>query len=288
MRLRTLPLSMAGIGMGGALAARMCSINGYLFFFLILTAVLLQILSNLANDYGDFKKGTDLGHRSDRMMASGNIQESIMKRALILFMVLALISGILALNLAFPDAGGGFWLFLILGITAIAAAVNYTVGRRPYGYHGLGDVFVFIFFGLVAVLGSAFLLSGGMLAGWLAPAGIIGFLSVAVLHINNVRDREMDEKAGKRTLAVLLGNKPSILYQWLLYAFSLVLLFVFSMITDQRLLLLSAAIPVSQMMWWFKTTSSINPSIDDFNKMLKIQAIGTFIFSVLFSVLYLL
>lgn len=287
-RLRTLPLAIAGILTGASLASGMCNIQWPLFFLLIITAVLLQVLSNLANDYGDFKKGTDQGHRTDRMMASGLIQEGTMFKALLITALMALICGLVALKMAFPQTGYGFWMFLLLGMGAIVAAVNYTVGKRPYGYHGLGDVFVFIFFGIVAVLGSAYLLSGGILMPWVFPASTVGSLSVAVLHINNVRDLNTDSLVGKRTVAVILGRKKAFIYQWMLYVVSLIFLVVFCFMANDFLVLLSGIVPIFQMTMWYRTSSNANAGKDDYNKMLKVQALGTFFFSLFFSVLSLL
>jgi 1,4-dihydroxy-2-naphthoate octaprenyltransferase len=185
-----------------------------------LTTVFLQILSNLANDYGDFVSGVDLKDRigPTRALQSGAIQPTAMKRAVILFAVLALLSGLGLLAVAWRSGmREAVFVLLGLGLAAIAAAIMYTVGKRPYGYMGLGDVFVFVFFGLVGVGGSFYLVSGG-LWDWkiLLPAASVGLLSAAVLNLNNMRDAEKDALAGKRTLAVMLGRKKSKVYHTLL------------------------------------------------------------------------
>ncbi|MEY2670155.1 MAG: hypothetical protein RLZZ577_471, partial [Bacteroidota bacterium] len=199
-RLRTLPLSVSGIIVGSmyALANPTDDVltptevfNWKLFAFAIITTLGLQILSNFANDYGDGMKGTDNEDRvgpkrtihrvgPKRTIQSGVITPQAMKSAIILTSVLTLLSAIYLIYLAFGAHNLGYSLFyLILGIAAIASAIRYTVGNSAYGYRGFGDVFVFVFFGLVSTLGVNFLYSKQLDAVLILPATAIGFLSVA-------------------------------------------------------------------------------------------------------------
>lgn len=225
MRLRTLPLAISGILMGTALA----ELSGYesdkfTTFLALLTAVLLQVLSNLANDYGDYVKGTDNDQRIGNMRAlqSGQITPKAMLKAIVLFVVLCLITGIgLLLYAGDGKLNLSFILFFILGLAAIAAAIKYTVGKNAYGYSGLGDVFVFLFFGPVAVLG-VYLLQHRFSVNWetdkwvLLPACSLGLLSAAVLNTNNIRDVTNDRASGKRTIVVQMGLQKARLYHWAL------------------------------------------------------------------------
>ena len=236
-RLRTLPLALSGIGLGAAYAYFLGLFQAEILGWALLTATLLQVLSNFANDYGDFKKGTDKG-REDRALSSGSLSASSMKRALYLMGLLALAAGLMLLyrsqQLGLIETHH-LVMLLCLGLVAIAAAVLYTVGPSAYGYKGLGDVFVFVFFGLVPVLGTILLMGGDAhlpyppryITPSLLPALAMGFLSVAVLNVNNYRDLDSDKAAGKRTVAVRLGAKGSLQYQrilllgaWVSLAFS--------------------------------------------------------------------
>ena len=211
-RLKTLPLAVSGIGLGAALAGMHHSFNGVIFLLAALTAMSLQILSNLANDYGDYMKGTDgAANRTDRALASGSISPAQMKVAIIVNALISLGLGLLLLYLALPNLQS-FGFFLALGILGILAALGYTMGKRAFGYSGLGDVVVFIFFGPVAVCGTFYLMAGSVMPQiWLAATGM-GLLSAAVLNVNNMRDTETDNLAGKRTLAFRLGKRLSVIY----------------------------------------------------------------------------
>ncbi|MFL5730919.1 MAG: 1,4-dihydroxy-2-naphthoate polyprenyltransferase [Cytophagaceae bacterium] len=219
-RLRTLPLSLSSIGMGGFLAAWEHSFKPVIFLFCVLTTILLQVLSNLANDYGDFKNGADSVIRKgpQRAVQSGIISPKSMKRAIILFSLLSLVSGVYLLYLGL-DITFNFLGFFLLGLLAILAAIKYTAGRNPYGYAGFGDVSVFLFFGLVGVLGTCFLQSSHLDPAMLFPAASCGLFSVAVLNINNIRDIESDAEAGKKSIPVRLGPYKARIYHWsLLFA----------------------------------------------------------------------
>ncbi len=211
-RLKTLPLAVSGIGLGAALSAMHGKWNGMVFLLSALTAVSLQILSNLANDYGDFTKGTDrAANRTDRALASGRISPAQMKTAIIINALLSLGLGVLLLYISLPSMQS-FGFFLALGILGILSALGYTMGKRAFGYSGLGDLVVFLFFGPVAVCGSFYLMAGNVMPQvWLAAIGL-GLLSTAVLNVNNMRDTDTDRQSGKYTLALRLGIRLASMY----------------------------------------------------------------------------
>ena len=240
-RLRTLPLSMSGIIMGSFIARWRILENGgtwdwKIFAMAILVTLLYQILSNFANDYGDGIKGTDKlrGNEAEqRAVASGKISANQMRNAVILFAILSLIATVALLYLAFyPDFMKEFWTFVGLGIACILAAIGYTVGKKPYGYLGLGDIFVFVFFGLVSVCGSYFLFIKTFDWDILIPATAVGMLSTAVLNLNNMRDIESDELSGKKTLALRLGFKYAMVYEIVLLMLPLILILTFLGVND--------------------------------------------------------
>lgn len=215
LRLRTLPLAAGGIILGSLLPEVSINLDARIFVLALLTAFSLQILSNLANDYGDHIKGTDNEKRvgPQRAMQSGLISQSEMKRAMIICGIIALFSGITLILLSF---GAGQMVqalsMLAIGLVAIWASIRYTVGKRPYGYNGLGDVFVLLFFGLVSVWGVSFLYMGALLPSLLFPALSYGLLAVGVLNINNMRDIDNDREANKRTLVVMMGLQKAKVY----------------------------------------------------------------------------
>lgn len=235
-RLRTLPLSLSGIIMGSFLARWRLSEEGKfwdwkIFALALLVTLLYQILSNYANDYGDGVKGTDLKRLNEaekRAVASGRITEKQMKNAVILFSFLSLAATFALLYLAFiPDFTKEFFIFVGLGVASILAAIGYTIGKKPYGYMGLGDIFVFIFFGLVSVCGSYFLFTKTFDWDIILPASAIGLMSVAVLNLNNMRDIESDRLSGKKSFALRLGFRRAMFYQITLLQFPLILILVF-------------------------------------------------------------
>ena len=238
-RLRTLPLSISGIIMGSFIARWRILENGgtwdwQIFAMALLVTLLYQILSNFANDYGDGIKGTDklrINEAEQRAVASGKISAAQMKSAVILFAVLALIATVALLYLAFfrENLMNEFYTFVGLGFACILAAIGYTVGKKPYGYLGLGDIFVFVFFGLVSVCGSYFLFTKTFHWDMLLPATAIGMMSAAVLNLNNMRDIESDELSGKKTLALRMGYRYAMVYEIVLLQLPLILMLVFMM-----------------------------------------------------------
>ena len=225
--------------MGGLLAfdqlRSLSPSKGRLFLVIIfaaLTAILLQILSNLANDYGDFKKGTDGAKRvgPQREMQSGAITEQEMKRSLVFTSALCLISGALLIFVFARLTWQELAVFAALGIGAVLAALLYTLGKHPYGYRGLGDLYCFLFFGWAAVAGTFYLATKSLDFSVLLPASAMGFLSNAVLNINNMRDYENDKISGKNSLAVKLGLKKAFVYHCLLIVGAFVCLTVYLII----------------------------------------------------------
>ncbi len=214
LRLRTLPLALSTIFMGSIIAAAQGVMNGRVLLWASLTTLFLQILSNLSNDYGDAVSGADNEQRvgPQRMIQSGVITLNEMKRAMVVCVVLSLISGIVLLYVAFQGFKWYQVLFFMMGLGAIAAAIRYTVGSSPYGYRGLGDVYVFIFFGLLGVAGTWFLHTNYWQWPVLLPAATIGFFSAGVLNLNNIRDIESDKQSDKITLAVRLGRSRASWY----------------------------------------------------------------------------
>ena len=218
-RLRTLPLAFSCIIMGSGLAFGDDQFNLTVFVLALITTLFLQILSNLANDYGDFVKGTDNKNRvgPERTLQAGLITKDEMVTAM---WIIALLCSVFGVWLIYEGTKGldlhRAGLFAILGLAAMGAAVKYTMGKNPYGYAGLGDVFVFLFFGWLGVIGSYFLHTHSIDIKIVLPASAIGFFTTAVLNINNMRDHEADAKSGKNTLVVRIGISWAKRYHFML------------------------------------------------------------------------
>lgn len=284
-RLRTLPLALSAIFMGSLLAVADGHYDARVIGMAVLTTLFLQILSNLANDYGDVLKGTDNDNRvgPKRAVQSGLISLRQMKSAIVLFALLSFVSG---LGLLYASLGNHFLtalLFLALGLAAIAAAIKYTTGSHAYGYRGLGDVFVFIFFGLVAVLGTYYLNSLQFHWHLLLPAAAMGFLSAGVLNLNNMRDMDNDRASGKHTIASRLGYGRARIYHALLVIFALVFATVYVLSAFHSvwnfLFLLSAPFFFRDLIRIFKMEDMA--LLDPFLKRL---ALSTLLFSLLFGI----
>ncbi|WJW81820.1 1,4-dihydroxy-2-naphthoate polyprenyltransferase [Moellerella wisconsensis] len=231
LRPKTLPLGVIAIVTGSALAYWTDNFKWPVALLSIITAGILQILSNLANDYGDAVKGSDTAERIGplRGMQKGIITQADMKKALKITISLACFSGLLLIIVACekPEDALGF---LVLGLVAIVAAITYTVGKKPYGYLGLGDISVLIFFGWLSVIGTYYLQANSFDIVTILPATACGLLSVAVLNINNMRDIENDIKAGKNTLAVHLGAQGSRIYHAIIIISAILCLIFFNLI----------------------------------------------------------
>jgi len=232
-RLRTLPLALSNTIIGSCLAAADDRFRWSIFGLAALTTVLLQIMSNMANDYGDFVNGKDTAERigPKRMVQSGEITPKTMLRGIIIIGLLCAISGVALIVIGTEGIPvTNMLLFGLLGLAAIAAAIKYTVGKNPYGYRGLGDIFVFIFFGLVGVMGTYFLHTQSFRWDILLPASAIGMLSTGVLNMNNMRDYEADKNAGKKTIVVAMGVKNAAYYQLFLIGGAVLLTVMYTLL----------------------------------------------------------
>ncbi len=283
-RLRTLPLAVSSILMGSFLAIHDGFYRWEIILLAIVTTVLLQILSNLANDYGDSQKGTDNEKRLGplRTVQSGRISPARMKRAIWLFSALSLISGLVLLYVSFGD---DFWLsvlFLVIGMTAIWAAIKYTVGKGAYGYAGFGDLFVLLFFGFAGVVGTYFLNTKQMNWMVLLPALSLGFLSMGVLNLNNMRDIDNDRMSGKQTVASRLGLQKAKLYHAFLLVGSIIAAVVYVGLNYKSLsnflFVLPSMIIIKDLFSIFKQQDQAG--LDPYLKKL---AIATFLFTLCFG-----
>jgi len=284
-RLRTLPLSISGIIVGSSIAASQGYFNWVIFILALLTTIGFQIISNFANDYGDGIKGTDNNNRigPKRAIQSGAITPKQMLRAIKFSIALTLIVAISLIYWSFgKDDFLNLSIFFILGIASIAAAMKYTMGKKAYGYSGLGDLFVFLFFGLLSVCGSYYLYTKQLDLTVFLPAFSVGFLSIGVLNLNNMRDMESDMISRKDTLVVKIGIRLSKYYHYflLLFSFLLALLYVIINYKSQiQFLFILAYIPiVKHFIIVYKNTI---PKLLD--SELKKLAISTFVFSMLFG-----
>ena len=280
-RLRTLPLSVSGIIVGSAYAYYQGFSDWRIVVLALLTTLGLQVLSNYANDYGDGVKGTDANRIGEkRLVAAGVITAEQMKKAVIITAVLTFIIALLLIYVAFGKENFVLSLiFILLGIGSIGAAIKYTVGKSAYGYSGFGDLFVFIFFGLVSVIGSNFLFTHFIDWKLFLPATSTGLLSVAVLNLNNMRDIENDKIAGKNTLVVKMGLKWAKKYHEIILAIGMLSFMVFLMLIKTSLLpVLLINIPIIMNM------NKVNKSekYEDFDPELKKVALSTFALSLLF------
>lgn len=285
-RLRTLPLSISGIIVGTALAGLKGFQDSWIFVLSLFTTIALQITSNLANDYGDGVKGTDAADRigPKRALQSGILSRKELKSGIVVSTVISLLLALLLIykafgvkNLILPS------IFLILALCSVWAAIKYTMGDSPYGYRGLGDLFVFIFFGLLGVLGSMFLYGKILFPLAVFPAIAIGLLCVGVLNLNNLRDIISDEKHGKKTLVVQMGFKNGKKYHYILLLTSFLCMLLFAAIAFEdylKWLFLVAYIPVFvHLITVYKTKLPVKLDTE-----LKKLALSTFLLSLLFYV----
>jgi len=282
-RLRTLPLSVSGVLVGTALANYYGKSDITIFILAMLTTIGFQVTSNFANDYGDGVKGTD---NEDRIGPKRALQSGILTRAQLMrgilvsigidaLLVIALVYFAFGLNTSIYPI-----LFLILGAASIWAAITYTIGKSAYGYKGLGDVFVFLFFGLLAVLGTMFLYTKFLLPMAILPAIAIGLLSAGVLNLNNLRDYNSDKKVQKNTFVVFIGFDKGKVYHYALLslAFLSILMFAIVNLEGWRILLpLLAFLPI--LLHLKKIYHTDKPDLID--PELKKLALSTFLLSVL-------
>jgi len=300
-RLRTLPLSVSGIIVGASLGNTISNqinidfpITGNssphiwqsgIFWLAILVTIGFQVLSNFANDYGDGVRGTDAKRQGEkRMVASGIISPKQMKTGMIITGVITFFLATILIFIAFRNENFIIsFIFFNLTIVSIIAAVKYTVGKKAYGYSGLGDIFVFLFFGLLSVLGSYYLYTHTLNWQLLLPATAIGCFSAAVLNLNNMRDIENDTTAGKNTLVVKLGLQKAKNYHAFLLLFGMSCTVLYTVINYQepmQFLFLVAFIPfLLNIVTVFKNKS---PMLLDGE--LKKVALSTFLFAILFTI----
>jgi 1,4-dihydroxy-2-naphthoate polyprenyltransferase len=288
-RLRTLPLAASAILLGITVADLLYSASTVIAVLCLTTAICLQILSNLANDYGDFVKGTDNENRlgNTRALQSGAISVGQMRIAIIVLVALSLISGISLLYQAtHGEMNLAFVLFFLTGIAAIAAAIKYTVGKKAYGYSGFGDIAVFVFFGPVAVIGT-FLLTTGLHFSWetdwvtVIPSVAVGLLSTAVLNTNNIRDIENDRASGKYTIPVKIGLHKARMYHSFLVGLGLLAwtLMVYVFFLHWIQLLVFPAMFLVAKTWRGVLQTEPSPA---YNKYLKQLSLGTLLLVLVF------
>jgi 1,4-dihydroxy-2-naphthoate octaprenyltransferase len=295
-RLRTLPLSISGILVGSLYALANPTSSVYtptavfswkVFWFAIFTTIGLQVLSNFANDYGDGVKGADNNRIGPtRTVQSGTISARSMKYAIVVTAFFTLMCAILLIYFAFKNNNFGYSIFyLALALLAIVAAIRYTVGKAAYGYRGLGDLFVFIFFGFVSTIGVYFLHAKQISYELMLPAAAIGMLCTGVLNLNNMRDKESDEQANKNTLVVKIGITAARKYHYFLIIGAMVLVLIFAGIyggrgfqAPQYLFLLAYVPLIAHLVRVYKITNPRN-----FDPELKKLALATFLLAVLLS-----
>ena len=287
-RLRTLPLSVSGIIIGSSYAFFVNKFNSSLFIVALLTTIAYQVLSNFANDYGDGIKGADDNRTGPkRAVQSGLISRPSMKKAITILSLVSIILTLCLVTLAFGAFSKYFFLFIALGSLAIFAAIKYTVGEFAYGYFGLGDLFVFIFFGIVSVLGSNFLFSTNLNWLLLNPAITLGLLSVGVLNLNNMRDLKSDEKLGKKTLAVYMGKKTSKIYHSVIISTAIVLMLKFQISLEIQSIFLNIVLFINVLgllIHLFQIYNITQPS--RYDNFLKVVALHAFFYSIIISLYF--
>lgn len=291
-RLRTLPLSLSGIIVGSFYAMHTIrtnkvsetEFNWTIFILAILTTVGFQVLSNFANDYGDGVKGTDANRVGEkRLVASGEITKEQMKKAVYITAFLSLISACALIYFAFKDSNLGYTLlFLALGIIAIVSAIKYTVGDSAYGYKGLGDVFVFLFFGWVSTLGVNFLFTKTFIWELILPASAIGMLSAGVLNLNNMRDEVSDRASNKNTLVVKMGGVQAKKYHYFLIGGAMFLLVVFAFISKFRIEQYAFLVAYFPLINHLKTVYKCKEN-ELLDPQLKTLALSTFLVSLILA-----
>ncbi len=287
MRFRSLPLSLSGLVLGAALASYQGFFSGKIFLFSVITGVLLQILSDFANDYGDDVKGTDdetrLGPR--RALATKVLTQKEMLFGIKLTILLIIIFGLAMIYTAFEKDVYKALFFFFLGAAAVYAAIKYTMGKNPYGYKAQGDYYVFIFFGLVAVIGSNYLYTKELSFLTIIPAICAGCLSTAVLNINNIRDMKGDALHGKMTIALKLGEKNARLYQLFLVFSSLILWTIFLLLYFPLSSLCILLVYILLIKSAFTVYISRDHTLID--KQLKVTALSTSLLHLLLSLYFI-
>ena len=285
-RLKTLPLALSNTIMGSALAAGEDKFRWSIFSLAALTTILLQIMSNMANDYGDFVNGKDTAERigPKRMVQSGEITPKTMLQGIIIIGIFTAISGLALILVGTVGIDiTNILIFGVLGIAAIVAAIKYTVGKNPYGYRGLGDIFVFIFFGLVGVIGTYFLHTQSFSWDLLLPASAMGFLSTGVLNMNNLRDYEADKNANKKTIVVAMGQQKAKFYHLFLVGGAILLAVIYTITNYNSPWQWLFVISLPVLFLNLKIVFSYKNSIELYPELGKLS-MGTLLFAISFGV----
>jgi len=288
MRLRTLPLSLAGVLMGIFLAAGDGTVSATVIVFTLLTTVGLQILSNLSNELGDFLSGLDRAGRNGPCysLQVGGLTVREFRITIAITAAFCCVCGLLMIGFSYGwQVGWQPIVLLLLGASAIWAAMRYTLGKNPYGYRGLGDIFVFLFFGLVSVMGGYFVIRHTLTPWLLMPASAIGLFSVAVLNVNNIRDMASD-KGIRRTVPLRIGERNAKIYQTVLIAGGWICMVAFTLLTYSSpwnlLYLLTLPLFIVHVVGVWKNHGSA------LDKYLPMLVISSFVFSILAGIGYLL
>ncbi len=289
-RLRTLPLSVSGILVGSFAAYADGLFNMSIFLLSLSTTISYQILSNFANDFGDGIKGADKNRIGPtRLIQSGQISKTQMILGIKISVFISFILTVILIFTSFKGSLFNIIVFLFLGILAIISAIKYTIGKNAYGYIGLGDVFVFIFFGLVSVMGSNFLYSSEIKLELIFPSLTLGFLSAAVLNLNNMRDLRNDKQSKKNTIAVKLGAQNAKIYHYILILLSIINVLLFYFNTEQNSLfsIIMVFSVIIILLYHIFQVSILSREID-FDKLLKPLVLTTFFYSLIISSNYIL
>lgn len=283
-RLRTLPLSISGIIVGSFCALQNDFWSGTVFALALITTVLFQILSNLANDLGDTLKGADNKNRlgPTRSVQSGEITIPAMRNAIILVSILSLVSAGLLIYFGSKNLSSNVvYGYIVLAFCCVAAAILYTIGKKAYGYLGLGDIFVFIFFGIVSVVGVYPLFANSLYWWIILPAVTIGCTSTMVLNLNNMRDHKNDEAVGKRTIVVKMGYSAAKKYHLTLLLSGFLTWIAFGILTKNYFM----GITIIPFILFFRHIGFVfkNQNERELDGELKKIALGTFLLSLLFA-----
>jgi 1,4-dihydroxy-2-naphthoate octaprenyltransferase len=284
-RPKTLPLALSSTTLGSLLAAADHTFNWSVFILASLATVLLQILSNLANDYGDFMNGKDMADRigPQRMVQSGQITPQHMVKALVVLIAVTLITGTGLILVGTNGVGVSSTICcFLMGIAAIIAALKYTVGKNPYGYRGLGDVSVFIFFGLVGTIGTYYLHTHNPKFDLILPAASIGLLSTGVLNLNNLRDEQSDRQAKKRTLVIIIGSSRAKIYHLMLLVTAVITGLAYTILNFRSGFQFLFLLPLPLLLQNIKTVFRYTRPIELNAELMKLS-VSTLLFSITFG-----
>ena len=288
-RLRTIPLSVSGILIGSFATYPKDLFNIFIFLLAICTTISYQVLSNFANDFGDGIRGTDKNRIGpERILQSGLISQIQMKLGIKIAAFISFVFTVTLIIVSFKNDFLNILTFLFLGILAIFSAIKYTMGKNAYGYFGFGDFFVFIFFGIVSVLGSNYLFNSELSLDLLLPSLTIGCLSVGVLNLNNMRDLENDKKSKKNTIAVKLGPDKARIYHYFLICISMINVLIFHFKTEtssyfHHFFVIAIIIILIYHIFQVYTVSELK----GFDKLLKPLVLTTFFYSIITSLNYI-